>query len=137
MELGGTAAAAIIAPGDFALEYPIPLAPNLQVILGHHAVASVLLPGFLFLRLSQLMMFTHVQHPLCLCHHNLSRLLLSLVKFYDHSVLARVKIWSNIVCIQYVHGCQTVMELHAQAISCAHAASGTYIVRPCGHCRRT
>lgn len=31
MRIGGTASAAVIAPGDFALEYPIPLAPNLQV----------------------------------------------------------------------------------------------------------
>lgn len=31
MRIGGTTAAATIAPGDFALEYPVPLAPNLQV----------------------------------------------------------------------------------------------------------
>lgn len=31
IRLDGTAAAAVIAPGDFALEYPVPLAPNLQV----------------------------------------------------------------------------------------------------------
>ena len=41
MELGGTAAAAIIAPGDFALEYPIPLAPNLLVTMLWHQYCSL------------------------------------------------------------------------------------------------